>query len=509
MAERQLRRENTMANGRKRGVVRLLRVSLAATVAVALCLPVHSATWTDGFEDGAIETSLWKVPPDIDGTCNLTEINGRLEFTGSLVPDASVRAGLDSLAYGAQDLDWTILVDMAVDGGQSQFSGIGATDVVVATLAISPSGAVSELNGRDNVEMNLALLDTSVFGLGGWDHGLRFNGKTNDSDDQTIEFLGQPGPVQVRMKVDYTAASQTIAGSYDLGSGFVALGNPVDTSAWGMVSGDVFDISLKGSSGGIFDDPTAGTYSIGSGQVYFDDFVGPAGGGMSPGTVVLDDHFDGDSGGAPAGWSVVMGTEGPDGVAEAGSNVVINGSQDNPTVIGCDTTFDPQGIETTIRVGIDEITPNGRGWAGLFSSGLSSIFVVQLRGSDGRFEVTAGAPEEGDSHALAYLSSYDGGEAILTITLDADSFRIRCDVEDYDSGDLLFADYFPNTHFTPADLGDSVTPSLFAAGQPDGAASFDWMTVTTIPEPATLSLLGLGSVLALVGKRRGAPSVRR
>ncbi|MBL7220212.1 MAG: PEP-CTERM sorting domain-containing protein [Phycisphaerae bacterium] len=491
-----------MADRRARGVVGTLRAAVVVVFAFACCLPAGAATRTDDFADGVIDASLWVTPPDIRDDCDLTEINGRLEFTGSLVPFSEPRAQMDSQAVGHQDLDWTTMVDMFIDGDNSQYPGIAVTDGIVSTVVVRPSGAASQANGEDRVEMNFAFLDVGNFGGSGWDHGLRFNGRTNDSDDQEIVLTGHPSALQVTMKLDYSAASRTISGSYDSGSGFVSLGTPVDTSAWGMAPEEVFGISVEASAGGMSGEETSGTFQIDSGQLYFDNFSMTDGGGISPGIVVLDDHFDGDSGGTPAGWSLLMGVEGPTGVVESGSNVVINGTQDNPTVIASDTTFDPQDVETTIRVAIDEVTPDGRAWTALFSSDISTFFAVQLRSSDGRLEVTGGPTSQSDSHELVQLSSYDGGEAILTITLDADSFRIRCDVEDYDSGNLLFADYFPTTNFTLADLGESVMSGLFAAGQPAGGASFDWITVTRTPEPATMGLLAFGATLTLVRRRR-------
>ena len=480
------------------------RTILAVAIAVGAfcCPPAGAATHADDFADGTISGTLWSPPPTAEGACALTETNGRVEFTSDVTPGNGTRAWLDSRVYARQDADWTTSIYVCIDGNESLFPGMGAGDVIASGLTIAPSGPASESDGEDRIEMNFAFVDASLFGGTGFDHGVRFNGRTNGSDDESILTLLHPAALGATVKLDYSAATGTVTGSYDIGSGFVTLGDAVDTGAWGMTPDEVFQLQISGSAGVVGSGSPTNTFSVAGGQFYMDNFSATGGVGVPPGVVILDDHFRGNSGTVPGAWTSLMNDEGSGGIVESGSTVTLQDSNSNGTVIGSSTSFNPQGVETTLHVEYQQISASGKAAVALINVSTMNMFIAQLRTSDGRVEVTAGDANDGQYNELAFLGSYSGGWATMDITLDANSFRITTDIEGYDSGDLLYTDVFPTSGFTLSDLGSSVVVAVLAMGEPSGWAAVDRVTVTTIPEPATLSLLVLGACLPLLRRRR-------
>ncbi len=223
---------------------------------------------TDDFPTGPFDVNKWFGIVYQEGTAALTQTNDRLEFTAEVTPDNSAEVVFLSKAVGLQLQSWEVEISCHLGKGDD-FSGMGDNDVVALSLIIRPTGPASESNGEDGAEMNFGLLQT---GPGTFDHVVRFNGRTNDSDDGTIVFLNNPDPLTIKVRLAYNAGTQLISGEYDVGSSYVPLGNPVDTSAWGMDSGEVFLIALQGLAGTLDDNPPTSTYSVTSGKAYFDDF---------------------------------------------------------------------------------------------------------------------------------------------------------------------------------------------------------------------------------------------
>ena len=234
---------------------------------------LHAATIIDDFNDGSISNTIWTPPPTTEEDGALTEQNGRLEFTGSSSTAAtnSPRGTLGSTVSAPQNRDWLASIDVFIDG-LAAFSGFGPGNVVVTGMGFRPTGTTSDLNGSDRGEMNFALLDAGFVGGSGFQTGARFLGRSNDTDDEVVELKpDDPLPRTATLTLFYDADSTTFREFLDLGPGFLPLGNPINTTSWGMDGAEVFFFELEAFTGPFDGSPTH-NYSVDSGEVFFDDF---------------------------------------------------------------------------------------------------------------------------------------------------------------------------------------------------------------------------------------------
>lgn len=189
-------------------------------------------------------------------------------------------------------------------------------------------------------------------------------------------------------------------------------------------------------------------------------------------TIVFDDHFDGDSGGMPAGWSLLLGTG---SVVEEGTTVTITneiGNPDDGTIIGSDSAIDPS--VGTITIITDIAGTSGQVGSGVGSLPDPSCFIVTVRLSDGRIEAAGWDAEGGLQYGdVGYLSGYTGGPIRLTVVLGAMAFSISTDSPPFSSGWIDYTAFFPT--FTREDLGSSAKAIL--GNWFPGASSIDRITV--------------------------------
>lgn len=163
-------------------------------------------------------------------------------------------------------------------------------------------------------------------------------------------------------------------------------------------------------------------------------------------TTVFDDHFTGNSGGVPAGWSIVLGAG---SVVEDGTTVTLG---QDIVAIGSDAVLDPSSGTVTIETDITGI-------AGQIASGLVvpgefpvTFFICEIRTADGRIEVTGGDVVGGmQSYNLGKLTGYAGGPVRLTVNLGPTSFSVSTDSPQFSSGPIEYAKAFAT--FTREDLG--------------------------------------------------------
>lgn len=132
--------------------------------------------------------------------------------------------------------------------------------------------------------------------------------------------------------------------------------------------------------------------------------------GSTAGAVVLfDDHFTGDSGGIPTGWSLAFGTG---SAVEVGTTVTLTGS----IAIATDSTFDPNKGTEALTISIAATDPRvpylGTGFAAM---DFAHILLVEFHPSDLRLEISASATggETWQTHSLTHLTGYAYGPLTL------------------------------------------------------------------------------------------------
>ncbi|MGD8395992.1 MAG: hypothetical protein PVF43_11005, partial [Candidatus Eiseniibacteriota bacterium] len=97
--------------------------------------------------------------------------------------------------------------------------------------------------------------------------------------------------------------------------------------------------------------------------------------------IVFDDHFEGNSGGLPAGWS----GEGDGSVVESGTTVTFH----DDFAMWTDVEVDPNAENVTVlRIVITGTTGHTSGGLVDFAE-LANHFWIKLHGSDGKIEVKA------------------------------------------------------------------------------------------------------------------------
>jgi hypothetical protein len=208
-------------------------------------------------------------------------------------------------------------------------------------------------------------------------------------------------------------------------------------------------------------------------------------------TIVFDDHFDGESGGMPAGWFLAFGTG---SVVEWGTVVDL---LDSKVVIGSDSSVDPSVGTVSLVVQVAGASGAAGAGAGFFTSDLASHFGFLLDVSDGQVYISAEDAEGGEQNYIAgYLSGYTGGPICVTLELGPTAFRISTDSPPFDSGSIQYADVFPT--FTRDDLGPAASLFLVNDVEPGewGSSSFDRITVD-VGEPTPVKYATFGQIKAL------------
>ena len=207
-------------------------------------------------------------------------------------------------------------------------------------------------------------------------------------------------------------------------------------------------------------------------------------------TIVFDDHFDGDSGGMPAGWFLGFGTG---SVVEWGTVVDL---LDSKVVIASDSEVDPS--VGTVSIVVQIAGANGAAGAGAgFTSDPASHFAFLLYVSDGQVFISGEDAEGGEQNYVAgYLSGYTGGPICVTLETGPTTFRISTDSPPFDSGSIQYAEVFPT--FTRDDLGTAARLLLVNDVEPSewGSSSFDRITVDA-GGPTPVESMTFGRIKAL------------
>jgi hypothetical protein len=187
---------------------------------------------------------------------------------------------------------------------------------------------------------------------------------------------------------------------------------------------------------------------------------------------LFDDHFEGASGGVPAGW-IGFGT----GTAiEVGTTVTLL----DEYAMYSETDLDPDqaGLATVLNFWIAETDNHASGGLLDFAE-WDNHFWVKLFETDGRIEVKASNAAGGEEeYVVGFVPGYAGQAIQLTLILDADSFAVATDSPSFLSGVVPYGAVF--TTFTRSDLGHGtrlVLENECSPGVPPCVSVFDRLTV--------------------------------
>jgi hypothetical protein len=206
-------------------------------------------------------------------------------------------------------------------------------------------------------------------------------------------------------------------------------------------------------------------------------------------TIVFDDHFDGNSGGMPAGWSIAFGT----GTAVESGTVV--DLLDSKVVISSDASVDPSVGTVSLELQIAGVTGAAMAGAGFGTD--SCHFGILIGAADGQVYIVSQDVEGGEQNYVAgYLSGYTGGPIHVTLETGPTAFRISTDSPPFDSGSIEYVDVFPT--FTRDDLGTAANLSLVNDVEPGtwGSSSFDRITID-VDGPTPIEAMSFGRIKAL------------
>jgi len=199
---------------------------------------------------------------------------------------------------------------------------------------------------------------------------------------------------------------------------------------------------------------------------------------------LFDDHFTGNSGGMPAGWSRILATG---DVVEAGTTVTLGGESEDGVMIGSRETVDP--TTGTITIVTDFVVISGQGASGLIS-GLefpAACFFCAIRLRDSRVEVnTFESDEGGHYYDVGFLNGYTGGPIRLTLEMGPTTFSVSTDSPAFSSGPVLYSTVSPT--FTREDLGVAASALLFDYGDEEGVPGRTIVDRITIDGAASSSV---------------------
>lgn len=175
-------------------------------------------------------------------------------------------------------------------------------------------------------------------------------------------------------------------------------------------------------------------------------------------TIVFEDHFDGNSGGMPAGWYRIEGTG---DVVEAGTTVTLGGVH---VAIGSDATVDPSSGTVSIETDFVGIIGEAMTGLGVRAEVPVTYFICGIRLEDGRIEVGGSNAGGDDWYIVGHLVGYAGGPIRLTVILEPTWFSVSTDSPPFSSGPIDYTAAFAT--FTRDDLGTAASAVLAVLGDP-------------------------------------------
>lgn len=190
---------------------------------------------SDNFNDNSL-SSNWTT-----NNVGLVEQNQRLEIVRDATGSEQWVNATWNANTGSYVSDWYVTVDVMIN------SALDHENMTNQWVEL-------ELNVRDGARTNELGLAFSVYGEeedgpGSWEGDRDFYTdivRNGDYENSTEVLSGTYSGTDATLKIQYTAASETLAAMYDTGGGFITLTN-YDVSVWGMADTDVFSLDLNAS----------------------------------------------------------------------------------------------------------------------------------------------------------------------------------------------------------------------------------------------------------------------
>lgn len=233
--------------------------------------------------------------------------------------------------------------------------------------------------------------------------------------------------------------------------------------------------------------------------------------------VVVDTDFTGNSGAAPAGWTVLGLDSFPESDAvESGTVVTITDGRSGggPELMQLDNTFTlTPNVSAQLDIGIADMETSpqlaqAQLILGSFSSYALSVTLDPATSAFAAFLFNQGAPAGSLTiPSTPHVPTYAGGTININILYEATSFRITTDVDSFDSGQISYASFGDSGFNNLSDITGNATlligtESATGANGDLATIDYDSTRLEIIPEPASLILLGLGSAVMLGRRRR-------
>ncbi|WP_395753590.1 autotransporter-associated beta strand repeat-containing protein [Prosthecobacter sp.] len=194
-------------------------------------------------------------------------------------------------------------------------------------------------------------------------------------------------------------------------------------------------------------------------------------------TPLYTNHFTGNSGGLPAGWTDMgLDTAGTSTIVESGTVVTITDTRSNGGPKLMKTASLGPLAAFTAYVDISSMTsptiggvPQALVAVGQFGS--AYVFIVNFDAVTKTFKASAIGGTSG-SLTLAggpHLPSYAGGALSYVVQADTDSFRVTSTTDSYDSGEILFSAIGASGFDSIDDLGTA--PTLLLGAESGGSVT--------------------------------------
>lgn len=218
----------------------------------------------------------------------------------------------------------------------------------------------------------------------------------------------------------------------------------------------------------------------------------------------IDDHFTGNSGGVPAGWTDIGFDGNPAStIVESGTVATITdhrGGEGGGPQLMMSESFGAI-LDFSLKVDIASITHTGLSEpeviaaVGNLNGGYA--LVTQFDTATNRFRVNVFGPTGGEIILPGSLPSYAGGPLSFTVVADGDSVRVTSPTDSYDSGEILFTAFADPGFDSVSDFGSPVALVLGTeCGGGDGTSSIAYdrvvLTVTSAPAGQEIRITGNG-----------------